>query len=292
MFDIKKLAATATVLSCITFSGAHALTEAEQNQIGTLLQNAEDVSDGQTVDSATISALDGHILKGEKACTFSHLLNADEYCNVSAIVFPREGTAIDTIYYTPPAEIGYVNMDDWTEDVRSQIDEIWESYVQGSREQSQRIGFNVEPVKWVLYPTLDKTAKVMTYGILLNFGGDEVINLVTVKFTKSGYVELNVVTDDGMLAHNGATYESVSTYAANTYDPATGTRYADFKDGDKVAAIGAVGVLATVMGVRQNKGFFAAIGATILVFAKKLWFLLLLIPAAIWGFIKRMTGQS
>jgi len=46
------------------------------------------------------------------------------------------------------------------------------------------------------------------------------------------------------------------------------------------------------MGVRQNKGFFAAIGATILVFAKKLWFLLLLIPAAIWGFIKRMTGQS
>jgi uncharacterized membrane-anchored protein len=207
-------------------------------------------------------------------------------------VFPPEGVGINSIYYSAPEDIGYVNMEDWTDDVKSQIDEIWESYVEGSKAQSERIGYEVVPVKWVLYPTLNKTSKVMTYGILLNFGGENTINLTTVKFTKGGYVTMQVVTNDEMLAANSATYDGASLYASNTYEPDTGFRYADFKDGDKVAAIGAVGVLASVVGVKYSKGTLAAIGAMVLLFAKKLWFLLLIIPAAIWGAIKKLTGRS
>lgn len=39
-----------------------------------------------------------------------------------------------------------------------------------------------------------------------------------------------------------------------------------------------------------NKGTLAAIGAAILLFAKKFWFLLLVVPAAIWGAVKKLTG--
>ena len=132
----------------------------------------------------------------------------------------------------------------------------------------------------------------MTYGILLDFGGHEVINLTSVKFTRSGYVVMQVVTDEETLAAGSASFDSVSLYAADTYAPGVGLRYADFQDGDKVAAIGAVGVLASVIGVKHGKGWLAALGGMILVFAKKFWFLLLVIPAAIWGGIKRLAGRG
>ena len=43
--------------------------------------------------------------------------------------------------------------------------------------------------------------------------------------------------------------------------------------------------------MKYGKGTLAVIGAAILLFAKKLWFLLLIIPAAIWGVIKKMAGR-
>lgn len=282
----------AVLLCCLPLSTATALTEAEEEQLNALLSRAVDISEGAEVAGATIVAKEGWMLQGEDACTFSRLLNADEFCGVSAIVFPPAGSAIDSIYYAAPEDIGYVNMDDWTDDVNSQIDVIWESYVEGSKAQSERIGFDVVPVKWVLYPTLNKASQVMTYGVLLNFGGEEVINLTSVKFTRTGYVQMNVVTDDEMLAAAGTTFDGVSSYASTAYQPSTGSQYADFEDGDRVAAIGAVGVLASVIGVKySNKGTLAAIGAAILVFAKKFWFVLVAIPVALFGFLKRMLGR-
>ncbi len=277
--------------SCATLSTAHALTVAEEEQLDELYSQAADITAGVEVGRATITAKDAVLLQGEAACTFSRLLNADEFCDISAIAVPPDNIGIDSIYYYPPEEVGHVDMDDWTDDVTSQIDEIWESYVEGSKAQSERIGYDVVPLRWALYPTLNKTSKVMTYGILLDFGGEKVINLTTVKFTRTGFVTMNVVTDDQMLAVTSMTYDDASVYASNTYVPGTGLRYADFKDGDKVAAIGAVGVLASVVGVKYGKGTLAVIAAAILLFAKKLWFLLLIIPAAIWGVIKKMAGR-
>jgi uncharacterized membrane-anchored protein len=282
----------AALLSWITASSALAQTEARQAQFDELWNRASDASQGVYVGSAKVIADGGWLLLDEDACTFSRLVNADDICTYSAILFPPEGVAIDSIYYTPSEDIGHVNMDEWTEDVKSQIDDLWDGYVEGAKAQSTRIGFDVVPLKWVQYPTLNKASKVMTYGILVDFGGDEVINLTVVKFTRVGYAAMELVTSDEMLAADALNFDGVSTYASDTYLPVEGTRYADFKVGDKVAAIGAVGVLASVMGVTQKKGTWAAIGAGILVFAKKLWFLLLLIPAAIWGAVKRLTGRG
>jgi len=215
---IREIAISVLVL-CMTLSAAYALTEEEQGQLDDLLNQASSISEGANVAGATITAEDGWLLQGEKACTYSRLLNADETCLTSAVVFPSDGVGIDTIYYSAPEDIGHVNMDDWAEDVNSQIDEIWESYVEGAKAQSKRIGYDVVPLKWVQYPTLNKAAKVMTYGILLDFGGNVIINLTSVKFTRTGYVVMEVVTGDEMLAASSATYDSVSVYASNTYSP-------------------------------------------------------------------------
>lgn len=284
------MAALCALIAMLVWSSAQALTEQEQAEMDALWTQVVDTSAGAEVGKATITAQDGEMLKGQAACNFSRLLNADEYCDVLAIVFPPQGSGIDSIYYGALEDVGHVNMDDWTDDVNDQIDEIWESYVEGAKAQSERIGYDVVPLKWVLYPTLNKSSKVMTFGILLDFGGEQVINLRTVKFTRTGYVELNVVTDDPMLAEVSRSYEDVSLYASETYAPGLGFRYADFQDGDKIAAIGAVGVLASAVGVKYSKGTFAAIGAAILLFAKKFWFVFLMIPAALWGLVKRVVG--
>jgi hypothetical protein len=118
---------------CLTVSSAEALTPEEEQQLGDLLSQATSVSQGVEVAGARITAEDGVMLRGKDACTFSMLLNADEVCNTTAIVFPKDGAGIDSIYYAAPEDIGHVNMDDWREDVTSQIDDIWESYVEGSR---------------------------------------------------------------------------------------------------------------------------------------------------------------
>jgi uncharacterized membrane-anchored protein len=289
-----RILAAALLLTGLTISGAAALTPEEEAQLDALFENALDASGGVEVGRGTITAQGAIALQGEAACTFDRLLNAEETCVTDAVLFPpKSETAIVSIYFTPPEEIGYVDMEEWTEDISSQIDELWENYVQGTKDQSARLGYDVTPVRWVLYPTLDKEAKVMTYGILLNFGGEEVINLQTIKFTRKGYVEMTVVTSEADLAAAALGFDEVAAYASNTYAPDAGFRYADFKDGDKIAAIGAVGVLASVMGVEYSKkGTLAAIFAAIVVFAKKLWFLLLAVPVMIWGAVKKVFGGS
>lgn len=62
----------------------------------------------------------------------------------------------------------------------------------------------------------------------------------------------------------------------------------EFRDGDKVAAVGALGVLATLLGVKYGKGALAAIMAIGLVVVKKAWFLIF-IPFL---FIRRLFSRK
>lgn len=184
-------------------------------------------------------------------------------------------------------------MDEWTDEVNAEIDTIWDHYVEGTKAQSKRLGEEVVPLRWVLYPTLDKERQIMTYGILISFAGEETINLMAIRFTRKGFSAMRIITNDELLAAASADFASVTSYASETYLPATGLRYADFKVGDHVAEIGAVGVLASVMGVKYaNKGTLAAIGVALLIFAKKAWFLLLAIPIALWAGFKRLFRRG
>ena len=64
--------------------------------------------------------------------------------------------------------------------------------------------------------------------------------------------------------------------ATAAYVPKLGDSYAEFTSGDRVAGYGAVGVLATMLGVKYGKAATAGLIAAALLFLKKAWFLLLL----------------
>ena len=75
---------------------------------------------------------------------------------------------------------------------------------------------------------------------------------------------------------DGSAIERIVLDAAAHYSPATTEDYRSFVSGDKVAAAGAVGVLATLIGVKYSKG--AVVGAMLVLLAllKKAWILILL----------------
>jgi uncharacterized membrane-anchored protein len=90
-------------------------------------------------------------------------------------------------------EVGYVKMDDW-EDL--DIDELWDSYVEGSKAQSEQFGYEVTPLGWVIEPTLNREKAVAYYAIELKFGDTEpVVNLVIYDFGRFGYEEMTLVQE-------------------------------------------------------------------------------------------------
>jgi uncharacterized membrane-anchored protein len=275
-------------------SATAALTDQQVDRLIELIEGATDASAGIEVGHATVTADGARAITGEAACEFNLILNADVTCEVSAILIPPDGSGLDSINYFAPQDIGHVDMEEWTDGVSEEIDEIWQHYVEGTKAQSERLGEEVIPLRWVLYPTLDKERGILIYGILVSFAGNETINLMAIKFTRKGFSLMRLITNDELMAAASADFANIADYASNTYLPATGLRYADFKVGDHVAEIGAVGVLASVMGVKyaSNKGTLAAIGAAILIFAKKAWFLVFAIPVALWAGLKGLFRRG
>jgi len=78
----------------------------------------------------------------------------------------------------------------------------------------------------------------------------------------------------------------------SSYSPSYKQSYFDFKSGDKVAAVGALGVLAGVLGVKYGKAVATGLFALAAVFLKKFWFLIFIVPVVLWAGIKKVFGRS
>lgn len=187
----------------------------------------------------------------------------------------------DNIIVEVPNSEGYVKFDDWdgkTSD--AEIAEIWDALVEGTKAQSEKLGITIETVKWVVYPHLNKSKNYMYYATLSRWNGEPVINIEASLFDRFGYVAFSIVPDGVDFTEAQLTQFVESTLAS--YTPEKGQSYAAFSDGDKVAAIGAMGVLASLVGVKYGKAAAGGILAVALVFLKKFWFVIF-IPA-IWVF--------
>jgi uncharacterized membrane-anchored protein len=185
------------------------------------------------------------------------------------------------VYFNHEA-IGYVQMDDWDE---LDVDDLWDSYVEGAKEQTRLFGYEVKPLRWVIEPTLDREKAVAYYALEVQFGEEApLINMIVFDFGRYGYEQMTLVQESSAFPAAGA--GGVATRVADAYAFGPEADYGDFREGDVVAAVGAGGLIAAALGVKFGKGILALA----LIFAKKFWFLLLLlIPAAIWKFL---TGRS
>lgn len=196
---------------------------------------------------------------------------------IEHIVFDYR-SGIDTLILEKPDREGYVNFDDWNqEDASAEIDAIWSDLALGLRQQSKALGQRIRPVKWIVYPTLNKKKSYMYYAYLMDWDGEPTINAKATVFDRQGHVPISIVPVKSDLTEAQLTRMVEATI--KSYRPERNQAYVDFRDGDKIAAVGAMGVLASLVGVKYGKAVGSGFFAILLAFAKKAWFLIL-IPLA------------
>ncbi|GJL90699.1 DUF2167 domain-containing protein [Hyphococcus sp.] len=190
-------------------------------------------------------------------------------------IFITPTNTLDTLIVEKPNSEGFVRYEDWESADRDQkIEEIWKSLEQSVKAQGEAIGAEIILDSWLVYPTLDKENNYLFYATKLIWNGEPQINIKATVFDRRGYVAFAMVPLDTALPSEEVKANIEEVLGA--YMPKTSETYADFSEGDKIAAAGVLGVLAGLVGVKFGKALAVGLGALVLGLAKKLWILLFL----------------
>lgn len=182
---------------------------------------------------------------------------------------------IDTMIFELPNSEGRVSFEDWkSEDLNSEITTIEKSLKESYKVQSEKLGVQVLFKGWRVYPTLNEEKKILYYATDVTFDGEVSTNIKASLFDRQGYITVIVVPTSTNL--DGASIEQIVLDVSDHYKPNASQDYSEFVTGDKVAAAGAIGVLATLVGVKYSKGIAAWLFVIGLAFVKKAWILIFL----------------
>ena len=254
---------TALAAACAILAAAPAGAGPVEHELSSGSVLTTDEADDVITDRATLDQL-STTSRGEPDPTLEAYWGSPEF----EVYFNYEG-------------IGFVQMDDWDE---LDLGDLWESYVDGAKEQTKLFGYEVKPLRWIVEPTLDREKAVAYYALEVQFGQEPpLVNMIVFDFGRYGYEQMTLVQDSSAFPAAGA--GGIATRIADAYAFGPEADYGDFREGDMVAAVGAGGLIAAALGVKFGKGLLALA----LIFAKKFWFVFLLIPAALW---KYLTGRS
>lgn len=193
---------------------------------------------------------------------------------VDAFIVGYDQLVNNVVFETPNSD-GLVTFDDWkAESLGDAIAQIESSLKDSLKEQSKRVGANITFKGWRVYPTLNEEKKILYYATDIDWGGSISTNIKASIFDRRGYVTMFLVPESSNL--DGAAIERIVLDAASHYSPSLSESYTEFVTGDRVAVAGAVGVLATLIGVKYSKGAFAGIMLVLAMILKKVWVLLIL----------------
>jgi len=196
--------------------------------------------------------------------------------------------SIDTLLLIAPDTNGFVEFDDWNStDTKKQISAIEKELISSMKAQSENSGQIIKFEGWRAYPKLDKINSVLYYATDISFGGEIVTNIKATIFDRFGYNEFRIVPRNNALTEleiGKLVLDAVSNFESNPE-----ASYSSFVSGDKVAAGGALAVLATLVGVKYGKAAATGILAIALLFLKKVGFLLLLPLLWIFRLFKRKS---
>jgi len=209
--------------------------------------------------------------------------------NVLGMVFPTGRTFADDTWGAVISydSTGYVNDSDAA---TTNYDELMvtlrgdEAAINAER---QRRGFPATHlVGWAQQPVYDAAAHSVVWAQNIQFAGqaENSLNYDVRLLGRSGVLSLNMVTTMAKLAE---TREAARRFASSAQFDA-GQRYADYRDGDRVAEYGVAGLIAAGVGAAVVKK--AGLLAIILAFGKKAIVLIIAGFALVWGAIRRMFG--
>jgi uncharacterized membrane-anchored protein len=217
----------------------------------------------------------------------------DENCPAIDKLLLLTAPNIDTLLVEIPRNIGYVEYDDWYKDNKEEdIEEIVELIKSNYKVQSERLNQEIEWIKWIVYPTLVEDRNYMYYAYVVSQDGATYPVIESMIYDRKGYIKFQIAPQNLTSSSPESEYRNTVESALDLYTPNIGQRYADFTQGDSVYKYGVMGSLAALAGVSwKGKGKAAAAGIVgmILVFAKKLWWLIFIPVIALF---KRLFGKK
>lgn len=182
---------------------------------------------------------------------------------------------------------GYIKLDDWDDLDADALLKAVIANTEADNEKRKAAGVPaLHIVGWVERPHLDRTTSVAYWSFEAH---DEqtgpLVNSIALVLARDGFEKLIWIGPK----RGVGTPELLKVAHANFAFP-TGGRYGDFQSGDKVAEYGIAGLVAAVLGVKVASKL--GLLALALVFAKKLWFLVLVPLAFAWRWIKRLASGN
>ena len=212
-------------------------------------------------------------LKGqENINAYSNLLFGNDTAENDLLIVDNED--YDYSIYINYKDEGYVSIDDW-KDVDP--DALMQELKDTAKEK-------VVDVKWVFEPEIsDKNYVTYSYETIWE-DGDKSLETNIISLGRKGYNEVVFVFgyDDDV---NAKELEGFAKGFADTIDFKEGFRYADYKSGDKTAAVSIGGLVAGTLGVKA----LAKAGALtkLLAFAMKFWWVILAPVVAFFTFLNK-----
>lgn len=228
------------------------------------------------------------ILTGPDAARYVFLNNGIEFPGTEAVLFDPESNAEVDFDYT---DDGYIADQDWSD---IDPDEFLKSMQEGARESNDERIRNgksaIEVVGWLQKPTYDAATHTASYALELSDQDGHWVNAVSLRLGRGGHHEVTWIGPIDTFKSAAGPKLLNTALAAHEYDP--GNRYADFKQGDKVASYGVAGLVAAALGIKFGKGLIAAAIAFLAIAGKKVAIIAVPVIAVAGAKIKRMFGRN
>mgnify|MGYP001325373152 CR=1 FL=1 len=222
---------------------------------------------------------ESYYLENNDACRFAKNYWGweDENCPAIDSFLVNTSPDIDTIVIEVASSDGYVKYDDWESNDRDQyIQELWEGLNETYAVQGKNLNVNFKVVRWLVSPTFNKEKNYIYYAYLLDQDGTKSVQLAASILDRKGYIKFLVIPINLTSSSLDGEFKETIESALNLYTPNQSNSHADYTIGDKVSDYGIFGVFAALSGIKWGKAVASGILATFLIFAKKLWWVILL----------------
>lgn len=198
------------------------------------------------------------LLLGADAERYSWLTSGAEFPGTEAVLTYDSDNADSEVYYDW-RDVGYVADSDWDDVDGDALLAQYREVTEASNEERVKNGVvPIQVVGWLEPPHYDKATRTVTYAMELKDDEGSWSNAIALRLGRAGYTEFTWVGSIEQFKQAGGRPDLLNqALAIHSFDQ--GHRYEDFKDGDKIAAYGVAGLLATALGVKLAKGSLLAI---------------------------------
>jgi len=214
-------------------------------------------TEGVIGDKATIKIPKGYAFLGAADTKKFMEMNQNLAGNNEYLLAPSDLSWFAIFHFSP---VGYVK-DDETLDPDSLLESVKKGTEQGNEERRKRGWSTMSILGWRFQPQYDNQLKLLEWAFL---GKDDntnsqVINYNTRLLGRNGVMEVVLVSSPDELDASVVAFKSV----ISGYDFVPGEKYAEFRQGDRVAEFGLAALIAGgAAALATKKGFWAVLAGS------------------------------